>query len=234
VFVQTAYARDTSFYGARVDGIECLKGPGEIIQITYKHQTAKFRVMWVGQPRTKEQGHIGLRCLEPRKNIWGIEQVPAARPPQLFLDASLSSVPGDTESQSLPSEKPLSSRPERRRYTRHRCLGTAEFRIAGNCTTISGKLIDLSLGGCYIKVPGTCLPGTPLELVLAACDLRIQLNGRVAVAQSSKGMGVEFVSGCDGLKQLPGLIEAVRRRFGAMQRRSVAAPSRVQRTKPAT
>ena len=232
MFVQTAYARDTSFYGARVDGIECLKGPGDIIQIKYKRETAKFRVMWVGQPGTKEHGHIGLRSLEPRKNIWGLKQVPAAGTPQPFLDASPSLVPGAAGNKNLSSHTLNSSQPEKRRYTRHRCLGTVEFRIAGNCTTMSGQLTDVSLGGCYIKVPGTCLPGTPLELVLEACDLRIQLNGRVAVAQSSKGMGVEFVSGCDGLKHFPGFIEAVRRRFGAMPARSVAA--RVQRTKPAT
>jgi hypothetical protein len=232
-FVQIAYARDTSFYGARVDGIECLKGPGDIIQIKYKRQTAKFRVMWVGQPGTKEQGHIGLRSLEPRKNLWGMTLVPGERP-QPFLESSPPAVPSAPGNQNLSSPKVVSPQPEKRRYTRHRCLGTVEFRIAGNTTIMSGKLTDISLGGCHIKVAGTCLPGTPLELVLEACKLRIQLNGCVAVAQSSKGMGIEFVSGCDALKQLPEFIEAVRRRFGAVQTRSGAAAARVQRTKPVT
>lgn len=231
-FVQTAYARDTSFYGVRVDGIECLKGPGDIIQIKYKHQTAKFRVMWVGQPGTKEHGHIGLRSLEPRKNLWGVKQVPGDIT-QTFLDSSPLAVPSPPGNQNLSSQTVISSQPEKRRYTRHRCLGTVEFRIAGNTTTMLGKLTDISLGGCHIKVAGTCLPGTPVELVLEACKLRIQLNGRVAVAQSSKGMGIEFLSGCDGLKQLPGFIEAVRQRFGGMQTRSAAGPAPVHRPKPA-
>jgi hypothetical protein len=231
-FVQTAYARDTSFYGARVDGIECLKGPGDIIQIKYKHQTAKFRVMWVGQPGTKEHGHIGLRSLESRKNLWGIKQVPGDIPLP-FLDNPALVVPSAPGNQNLSSQTVLSSQTEKRRYTRHRCLGTVEFRIAGNTTTMSGKLTDISLGGCHIKVAGTCLPGTPLELVIEACKLRIQLNGRVAAAQSSKGMGIEFVSGCDGLKQLPGFIEAVRRRFDGMQTRSAPGPTPVKPTKPA-
>lgn len=255
-FVQTAYARDTSFYGARVDGIECLKGPGDIIQIRYKNTSSKFRVVWVGHPGTKEHGHIGVRSLEPRKNIWNMKQVPGPGSSQPLPDALPSPVVVAPEPQksadknstpeprlsadkkSLPEmeksgdKKSKPSQSEKRRYTRHHCLGTVEFRIAGNCTIMSGKLTDVSLGGCYIQAPVSCLPGTLLELALDACKLRVHLDGRVAVAQSSKGMGIEFLSGCDGLKQLPRLIEAVRRHTNAVPARSAAGAARLQRTKP--
>jgi len=231
-FVQTAYARDTSFYGARVDGVECLKGPGDIIQIKYKRKTTKFRVMWMGQPGSKEHGHIGLRSLEPRKNIWGIEPVPVASKAPPFSDALPSAAAGAAGPPNCSSEKPVRSSPERRRYTRHRCLGTVEFRIAGNCTVMSGKLTDISLGGCYVQALGTCLPGTPLELALEACKQRIHVDGRVAVANSSKGMGIEFVSGCDGLRHLPRFVEAVRRRSGVIATPSMPIAARTQRSKP--
>jgi hypothetical protein len=229
-FVQTAYARDTSFYGVRVDGIECLKGPGEIVEIKYKRKTSKFRVVWVGLPGSKEHGHIGLRSLEPRKNIWNLGQTPGANKP--FFDSLPRTEAGPVKPQNSCDKESLPSRCERRRFTRHRCLGTVEFRIAGNCTIMSGKLTDVSLGGCYIQASGTCLPGTLLELAIEARKLRVQLNGRAVVAASSKGMGIEFVSGCDGLKDLPKFIEAVRRQSNAIPTRPVTLAARVQRPKP--
>jgi PilZ domain-containing protein len=255
-FVQSAYARDTSYYGARLDGIECLKGPGDIVQIKYKRVCSKFRVVWVGLPGTKEHGHIGVRSLEPRKNIWNLKQVPGPRSSEAAPGASSSPVvlaadpqkptpknsppepQKSADKESLPeAEKPgatksISSQSNRRRFTRHRCLGTVEFRIAGNCTVMSGKLTDVSLGGCYVQAPVACLPGTLLELALDACKLRVHLDGRVAVAESSKGFGIEFVSGCAGLKQLPRLIEAVRRHTASVPARSTGAATRLQRTKP--
>lgn len=223
-FLQTAYAKDTSYYGARLDGLECLKGPGDIVQVTYKRKTTKFRVAWVGQPGSKEHGHIGLQSLEPRKNIWSIKQVPAAsRQPLGDRVRSLASAAAEHQSSPQPPWQP-----ERRRFTRHRCLGKVEFRIAGNRTTISGKLMDISLGGCYVQALGTCLAGTLLEIVIEACGRRIQLDGRVAVAGSSKGMGIEFVSGGEGLKELPNFIDLVRQRYSAIRTRPAAGNHRVQ------
>jgi len=230
-FVQTAYARDTSFHGARVDGIECLKGPGEILQITYKRKTAKFRVMWVGAPGSKEHGHIGVRTLEPRKNIWSIKPVPDAAKSQIFCEPLPSAGAGALRAPHKSSnDEPIPSQPEKRRYTRHGCLGSVEFRIAGNRTTMSGKLTNISLGGCHVQAPGTCLPGTLLELALEACNQRIHLDGRVTVGNPAKGMGVEFVSGCDGLKHLPRFIEAVRRHSTVFPAPSTTVRKPVQRT----
>lgn len=132
--------------------------------------------------------------------------------------------PWPTACKALPqpqSSEPAKADPpnERRRFTRHPCLGTAEFRISGNYTRLSGKLTDVSLGGCYIQALGTCLLGTRLDLELEACGLKISLDGRVVVAASSRGMGVEFVSGCEGLKQLPKFIAAVRRHYTSMPTR---------------
>ena len=73
--------------------------------------------------------------------------------------------------------------------------------------------MDVSLGGCYIRALGTCLPETLLDVALEACGQHIELKGRVAVSGSSKGMGIEFVSGCDGLKDLLKFVDAVRRRY---------------------
>lgn len=250
LFAQSACARDTSYYGARVDGIECLKGPGDIVQIKYKGKTSKFRVVWVGLPGSKEHGHIGLRSLEPQKNIWKVKNVPRPGKSQPLPELSPGPIvvttapprpaperssPEPQKSQPEPQKSgekdSLSSQSDRRSYTRHRCLGTVDFRIAGNCTVMSGKLADVSLGGCYVQALGTCLPGTLLELAIHACNHRVHLNGRVTVADSSQGMGIEFVSGCEGLKHLPKLIEAVRRLAEIAAAPSIQ-PARAQRSKP--
>lgn len=240
LFVQTACARDTSYYGARVDGIECLKGPGDIVQIKYKGKTSKFRVVWVGLPGSKEHGHIGLRSLEPQKNIWKVRHLPRPGKSQPLPEASPGPIVVTVEPQRVAdktsSPEPLkssdkkSAQSDRRSYTRHRCLGTVDFRIAGNCTIMSGKLTDVSLGGCYVQALGTCLPGTLLELAIDAGKHRVHLDGRVTVADSSEGMGIEFVSGCEGLKQLPKLIEAVRRGDDAAA--TPLRPASARRSKP--
>ena len=72
-FLQTAYAHDVSRWGVRLDGIYCLPGPCVVITIKHKARTTRFLVIWIGQPGTQEQGHIGLRNLEPEKNIWRVE-----------------------------------------------------------------------------------------------------------------------------------------------------------------
>lgn len=227
-FVQTAYATDTSYYGARIDGIECLRGPGDVVQVKHKGKSSRLRVVWVGQLGSKEHGHIGLQNLEPRKNIWNVKQVPSAKSQPLAdrVHSLAGTAPQRDSSESAKAATPN----EKRKFTRHRCLGNAEFRIAGNYTKLSGKLTDVSLGGCYIQALGTCLVGTLLDLELEACGLKISLGGRVVVAASSQGMGVEFVPGCEGLKQLPKFVDAVRRRYAAATRPAVEV--RGKQTRP--
>ncbi len=72
-FVQTAYAHDVSRWGARLEGIYCLRGSGVTIDVKHKGRTAKFLVIWMGQPGTREDGHVGLRNLQPEKNIWRLD-----------------------------------------------------------------------------------------------------------------------------------------------------------------
>ena len=60
----------------------------------------------------------------------------------------------------------LSSTRERRKYTRYSCIGIVEFRALDSDVSMSGQLIDLGLGGCYVKIPPPYLPGTLLDVVL--------------------------------------------------------------------
>jgi hypothetical protein len=71
-FIQTANTVDVSRHGARLDGIGYLTAPGETIQLKRYWQTAHFRVAWVGQVGTPQDGQVGIFALETKKNFWGV------------------------------------------------------------------------------------------------------------------------------------------------------------------
>lgn len=211
-FQQTAYAWDVSHWGARVDGIQCLKRPGQLVDIQYKGQTSKFVVVWMGKPGSKEQGHVGLKNLVPERNIFGVNG-PAVCPDSYARPETAH--PMQTEAANEVCTAPDTSvghqtGKNRRQYTRHRCVGTVEFRIKGSKTSMSGTLTDLSLGGCYVKAQATCPENTALELVLEVGKTRVHAQGRVAVVNPTNGMGIEFTSAEKSISHLPAMIKTIR------------------------
>lgn len=72
-FEQTAYTVDVSNNGARLSGLSELTRPGHIIEVKRRwHGKARYRVVWVGQIGLEHANQIGVCCLEPEKNIWGV------------------------------------------------------------------------------------------------------------------------------------------------------------------
>lgn len=71
-FSQSAYSMDVSNSGARLHGIGFLTSPGKRIQIKHGWKKALFCVIWVGEPGSYQSDQVGVRCLQPGKNIWGI------------------------------------------------------------------------------------------------------------------------------------------------------------------
>jgi hypothetical protein len=72
-FTQSAQAIDVSRHGARLDGIGYVAQPGQTIEVKRRWQSAKFRVMWVGDPGTPEAGQAGVYALQPERNPWGVD-----------------------------------------------------------------------------------------------------------------------------------------------------------------
>lgn len=211
-FTQTAYAWDVSRWGARIDGIQCLRNPGQLVDVQYRGKTANFIVVWMGKPGSKEHGHVGLKNLVPERNIFGVAGTAVcadsyARPEkvqqmQAVVTVEISNPPDASEAPK--------AKQNRRQFTRHRCVGTVEFRIPGSNTSISGDLADLSLGGCYVKAQATCPKGTILELVLEVGKTRLHAQGRVAAVTPTNGMGIEFTRSGNSISRLPGLINIIR------------------------
>src|SRR6476661_6650647 len=69
-FMQTAHAVDVTRLGARLVDLFCLPEIGEIT-IQHGNQKARYKIAWTGTMRGAEAGQVGLRLLEPEKNIWG-------------------------------------------------------------------------------------------------------------------------------------------------------------------
>lgn len=81
-FSQTASTVDVSRTGARLDGIACVEGKQTVEVSRGWFKKARFLVAWTGKPGTAESMQIGVRCLEPDSNVWGVD----FPPPQLKED----------------------------------------------------------------------------------------------------------------------------------------------------
>jgi c-di-GMP-binding flagellar brake protein YcgR len=194
-FTQTAHASDVSRRGARLDGIGCLRGPGETIEVEHRGRKAKFFVAWVGNPGMPEQGHIGIRNLDRNKDIWKLELPKPQADDFAGAGAEVADAPQPAVSPTLPlqSEPPISpATGDRRKYRRYAIKGSAEFRVKGSDVPMAGKLLDLSPGGCYVKMLVPCDSGTQLEMALEVSGVRVLVEGVVKVVYPALGIGVEF------------------------------------------
>ena len=217
-FNQTAYLCDVSRRGARLDGIGCLRGPGETIVVEHKGQTAKFFVVWVGLPGTPEDGQIGIRKLERNKDIWGLSlpkpQTDEFVQPDVEVghgaEAIFMSEPEtvdsemetntETESASvahLRQQKELQE-PEktddRRQYRRYAVEGSAEIYMKGSQTRTWGPLTDISGSGCYVEMYVPYSAGTELQIAVEVGDTKIAAEGIVRVVYPGLGIGIEFTN----------------------------------------
>ena len=73
-FRQSAYSVDISRGGARLEGLGLITWPGTTIEVKRHWRRALFRVVWTGRKGTPQASQIGISCLEPSKNVWGISE----------------------------------------------------------------------------------------------------------------------------------------------------------------
>lgn len=191
-FVQTAYARDVSSAGARLDGLALLQTPGQTVEVEHRGKSAKFVVVWVGEPGRSEQGQVGIRSQNPSQNIWKLDL------PRTGLDkyqgGAAELQPSPTPSPAQPAVAQTTPQTqERRRRPRYRCVEMpVEFCTPGATVGMSGRLTDIGLTGCYIEVMVPCLQGTALEVVLRHQGILLRVRGRVVTVHPGMGMGLEF------------------------------------------
>ncbi len=69
-FQENAYTVNVSRSGARLGGSRYSQHPGDTVELRRGKDKARFQVVWVGEPGTPVHGQVGVRNLEPAKNIW--------------------------------------------------------------------------------------------------------------------------------------------------------------------
>lgn len=191
-FVQTAYARDVSTAGARLDGLALLQSPGQKIDVEHRGKSAKFLVVWVGDPGRREQGQVGIRSLDPAQDIWKMDLPRTAEDKYRGATADMRPAPPPVSAQATAAQATSRTR-ERRKRPRYRCAEVnVEFCAPGATVGMSGKLTDIGLTGCYIEILVPCLAGTTLEVVLRHEETTLRLPARVVTVHPGMGMGLEF------------------------------------------
>src|SRR5579862_8879476 len=79
-FVQHARTVNTSSFGARLIGIDCVR-EGTVISLQQGEQKARCKVVWVGRDAAKAR-QIGIYCLEPGKRLFNpLQRLPEQRLP---------------------------------------------------------------------------------------------------------------------------------------------------------
>lgn len=189
VFSQTAQTIDVSRTGARLSGIRCLRGPGEMITIESGSRSARFRVVWIGIPGTSEDGHFGVKALQLEKRIFKID------PGELRADSYFPPTPYTPEpsltTPSIPKSKPW-DQSESRVSPRIRCSGVGQITQPGVTYPIWAKVTDISLGGCYLELVFTMSPHSPVKLQLTIHDRTFTAAGTVATSHPGVGAGIKF------------------------------------------
>jgi hypothetical protein len=187
-FQQTVTTINLSRGGARIEGLFCLKAPGEVIGIQFGKEKARFKVIWIGPAGSPAHGHVGVQSLEPDKHIWGAD-LPLPRPDHY------------QPPQISPAEDPFAATlqtygvqtDERRKGDRHPCVGQAEIWRVGEKSSYVGLLADISPGGCYVQAMSPLENGARVEMVVTVEGTTFRTQGVVCTSHSGMGMGISFV-----------------------------------------
>lgn len=203
-FKQSAHAHNVSRRGACIDGIGCLRGPGETIEIEHRGKKARFTVVWVGIPGSPEHNRIGVKNRD-QQDIWKLD-LPKPRPDGfqsadagVVEDRQSTSLPTAGESQTEPKDNKAApavfdwqtESGDRRRYRRYEIHGGATLQVKSNVRTWA-KLTDVSPGGCYVESYAPFPAKTELQMTLEIREVRVAVEGVVKVVYPGLGMGIEF------------------------------------------
>jgi hypothetical protein len=180
--LEIACTYDISEHGARVTGLRCVKGTGEIIAIERGKSKAFCRVVWIGEPNSELRGQIGIQCVESDRTLWEAE----LRDMHEVYDPIL------TEGSGKPSST-FASHERRRRRERFILEGMAELTKQGpNGVHAKAALMNVSEIGCLVSTKQIVPPGTELNLTLNIGEYALALKGQVRRADPHVGLGIEF------------------------------------------
>lgn len=84
---------------------------------------------------------------------------------------------------------------EKRRHPRYGCEGYAEVFLPHGGLLFRGRILNLSMTGCYIETALLNLErGTLVEIYFVTNQLQFRVLGNVAALRRKRGAGIAFVS----------------------------------------
>ena len=185
---------DVSQTGARLGGVRQFEAPGETIGLEYKGNKARFYVAWVGRSGSSRDGQIGVRAVDPKKDIWTMT-LPAAAV-DLYQKPFIHHSSSSHEVLSF-----LEYRNERRFSKR---LGVqAGAKVITDGETIGwgnygwGICSHISCTGCYVETHKPLLLDTRIEIILRLRNREMRAKGQVRSVRKNFGMGIEFIEMSD-------------------------------------
>lgn len=176
-FAQLAHTLDISHSGVRVGGVTAQPEPGAVVSLQCHHRKCNFTVAWIGKPGTARNNQLGLRNLEPERDIF---------------DARLK---GDTvvDDFVLPADSiDPNDRSAARRAPRFLTSGTASVRKTNSLEERLSKIQDVSISGAYLATPSPYTVGSVVGVTLRIDEETIQVFGTVRTCHPMLGMGIEF------------------------------------------
>jgi PilZ domain len=198
-FTQNASSVDITRMGARLQGVTCQIQHGDIIGVQHGNDKARFRVIWVARPSSRNEGQIGIHCVETGKYIWGTVQPSNAADmwePE-GVRATSHGVGGGLGAATAPAHRDIFAndvtREGRRRMPRYACRGGGEIRQPGMKTVVWGSMTDISRSGCYLETLTTLPRNAKCDLMPNVDSVEIRAGAEVRVSHPSMGMGLQFV-----------------------------------------
>ena len=167
VFSDSVSTVNVSFEGAMLTGVNRPIKVGEIIGLTYGKNKARFRVQWVGQSGTPNQGRMGVQNVMPSSCIWDLPLPPRN------------------------ADEAKSNFAVARRHARLKCTSSVQLNPNGE-PPVWSKAADLSEGGCFVEMMIPVKTGTRLKISLWLKDDKVVAEGVVVHSRPAYGVGIQF------------------------------------------
>ena len=196
-YTQSATTVEIGVNGMRLRGVQCLRAPGELVQVEYQGRRARYRVAWIGAKGTSREGLAGLQGLEGARFLFSDHLPPTAyslagAEPDTYIAEAAPPPAACPDHAAIERRGPERREVEHRRHPRYNCAGMAKLWENGNEHSSAGRINEISKGGCYVEMMSPMRAGTATRLELSVSGRTLRLHGIVRTSQPTFGMGVEF------------------------------------------
>jgi hypothetical protein len=172
--LHAACTLDVTPTGARLTGVRKRVETGAVLTLERGRSKARFRIIWVGQPESPAEGHLGIECLDGGKWNWDM-QLPGAGDDSDFEPVRLA----EDERRKPPP--------------RYSCKGTVELRRDKTpLDAVRAYLRDINQLGCFVRVSPPPSLHTHLLLVVTVDEAAIRAHGVVHRVDGASGVFIQF------------------------------------------